>query len=235
MFGGHVGNARRTKTMNYPIGRNRSLSSFACLALLSAFLPLRPLYADDAANISAGNWVRVTTGSEVTGEGFSIGAREPSGKSVSEDKRTMTFGVNGQAVRVAKPNVTLEGAVDSLTEETLVLRGTGESSPIVVSRHAITHLDVRRRQSWKVTGLLIGALAGGVIGGVIGASQETESDFLHGLPTAGGAFVGTLSGALLGVLVAPGAKWEKDVSPVHVQISLRPARRGVRLAVVVGF
>ena len=221
--------------MTHSISRNRSLSSWACLAVFSALLPLGPLFADDAAKIEPGNWVRVTTGGDVTGEGFSIGPRETRGKSVSQDKRTTTFDVNGKAVRVAKPTMTLEGAVDLLREETLVLKGAGESSPIVVPRQAITHLDVRRRQSWKVRGLLIGALAGGVVGGVIGASQETESSFLHGVPTAGGAILGTLSGALLGVLVAPGAKWERDVSLEHVHISVGPARGGLGFSVLVAF
>jgi len=220
--------------MTCPMGWRRSLSSRVCLAALAALLPPGPLLADDAA-IEPGTWVRVSTGGEVTGTGFSIDTRGARGKYVSEDKRTMTFQVNGQAVRVARPAMTLEGAMDLLGEETLVLRGTGESGPIVIPGRAITKLDVRRRQSWKVRGLLIGALAGGIVGGVIGASQEKEGDFLHGVPTAEGAVLGTLGGALLGVLVAPGGKLEKDVSLDHVHVSLGPTRRGARFSVVVAF
>lgn len=221
--------------MKHSITRNRSLSSRGCLAVLAALVPLGPLFADEGVRIEPGNWIRVSTGSEVTGEGFSIGPKETIGRSLSHDKRTTTFDVSGRTVRVAKPTTTLEGAVDVLGEKTLVLKGAGEASPIVIPRQAITRLDVRRRQSWKVRGLLIGGLAGGVVGGVIGSSQETEGSFLHGVPTAGGVVLGTLSGAILGVLVAPGAKWEKDVSLDRVHISLGPSGRSVRLSVLVTF
>jgi hypothetical protein len=100
------------------------------------------------------------------------------------------------------------------------------------------NVDVRRRSSWKEEGLLIGLVAGGVIGGAIGRSQESESDYLdfQGLTTGMGVVLGVLGGAVLGVLVAPGAKWEENVPLDHVHLSVGPTHGGgVGLSVSVAF
>jgi hypothetical protein len=51
-----------------------------------------------------------------------------------------------------KPGATLEGAVRSLDEKTLVLERPNKS-PILVPRDTISRLDVRRRESKRVLGL----------------------------------------------------------------------------------
>lgn len=204
--------------------------------IFAALVPLGPLWADDSATIKPGTWVRVSTGRDVIGEGFSIGSPDAIGNAISHDKRTATFDVHGRSVRVARPDKTIEGPVDVLNDKTLVLRDPEDDDglPIAIPRQAIASLDVRRRQSWKTRGLLIGALAGGVAGGLLGRSQETVGDF-HGLTTSLGIVGGTLSGALIGVLAAPGAKWTKNIPLDHVQVGLQPTRRGVGLSISVAF
>jgi hypothetical protein len=152
-------------------GAIRSVLSCAwVVALLGLALPPSVL-ADQPTTIDVGKWVRVTTAPEVAGEGFAMG-RETRGTSLSEDKRTRTFDVNGRPVRVAKPTTTLEGAVEAVDETTLILGGSSGGPPIAIPRPAITGLDLRRRESKKGTGLLIGALAGGAIGYEIGAATS---------------------------------------------------------------
>ena len=224
----------------------RSVPSWACVA---AFLLLGrpvPLLAGDSAEIPAGTWVRVTTGVEVAGEGFAMGSRETRGRSLSDDKRTTTFDVNGQPVRVGKPGTTLEGAVQALDEKTLLLRGLGESPSIVIPRDAIAGLDVRRRESKKGLGLLIGAVAGGAIGyaATRGDHCRSAKDGLEpilcgvgeGFVKLAGPILGVVGGAIVGLIVAPGGKWEKNVPLNHVNVSFGLSRgRGIGVSVSLAF
>jgi hypothetical protein len=197
--------------------------------------------ANEAADPRPGQSVRVTTGLEVTGEGFVMKAGEIHGRSLSHDKRTMTFDVNGHAIRVPKPSTTVEGEIQASEPERLVLTPTGQSLPIVVPRAAISSLEMRRRESWKPRGLLFGALVGGAIGYAIGSGHSclVGESGLAALCTSDrlqGALFGVVGGAILGVLVAPGAKWE-HVPLGHAQVRLVGPnfRRGIGLSLSVGF
>jgi hypothetical protein len=184
-----------------------------------------PAPAAEQGDISPGMWVRLTIGTRVASEGFEANGRSPS---------------------VAKPGTTLQGAVRSLDEKTLILERPGES-PVLVPRDAISRLDVRRRQSKKALGLGIGLLAGGAIGYAIGAAtsgpgcQGGETGFEHlcalddlGKPV--GAIVGVVAGAVLGLVVAPGAKWEKNVAFDRVRVGIGPRpHRGIGLSLSVTF
>ena len=221
----------------------RSVRSLVFAATLLGLTPSALVRADQSTRIAPGNWVRVTTATEVTGEGFAMGS-DARGKALSDDKRTRTFEVNGRPVRVAKPITTLEGIVEAVDETTLVLRG---SPPIAIPRQAITRLDLRKRGSRKGAGIFLGALAGGAIGYGIGAAtsgpgcQGGETGFAHlctlddvGKPVD--AFLGAAGGAILGLIFAPGARWERNLPLDHVQVSLGPTRgRGIRLSVSLAF
>jgi len=171
---------------------------------------------------------------------------ETRGNAVSADKRTATFEVNGRTVRVAKPLTTLEGSVQSLDEKTLMLARAGES-PILVPRDAISRVDVRRRESRKGLGVVIGIVAGGAIGYAIGAAtsgpgcQGGETGLAHlctldEIDKPGGAVLGVVGGAILGLVVAPGARWEKNAPFDHIHVSLRPTRnRGIGLSLSAAF
>jgi hypothetical protein len=221
----------------------RTARSWAFAAGLLGLTPAALALADPATAIPLGNWVRVTTATEVTGEGFAMG-RESRGKALSNDRQTRTFEVNGHSVRVAKPLTTIEGVVEVADETTLLLRG---SSPIAIPRQAITRLDLRRRESRKGAGVFIGALAGGAIGYGIGAATsgpgckggETGFGHLCSLDDVAkpvDAFLGAAGGAILGLVLAPGTRWQKNVPLDHVQVSLGPTRgRGILLSVSLAF
>ena len=195
--------------MKSSIGSIRLVRSLVCVA---ACVASTSLLAGEPTEIAPGQWVRVTTGTEVTGEGFAMSPGETQGKSLSHDKRTMTFDVKGQAVRVAKPGVTVDGAVQVLDEKTLVLQRAGESSAVVVPRDAIVRVDMRQRRSWKGRGAAIGAGAGlavGVLAGVLSGSDECAPIFESLCFSAGDkavifSIVAVPIGALLGVVAAPG-------------------------------
>jgi len=184
----------------------------ACIAASLALLPSAYVAAGEAAEVVTGKWVRITTGS---------------------------------ALAAAKPR-TIEGTVQSLDEKTLVLGRAGQS-PISVARDAISSVDVRRRESKKGLGVVIGLIAGGGIGYAIGAAtsgpgcQDRELDIfrlctLDEVGKPAGAILGVVGGAVLGLLVAPGTKWEKNVPLDHIHVSLGPTRhRGIGLTLSVAF
>ena len=184
----------------------RSASAWAWIAIVALARPGSVAAADGAA-IVPGSWVRVTTGAHAG----------------------------------------VEGTLKTLDGQTLMLDRRGESGPILIPREAITGLDVRRRESKKGLGFLIGVVAGGVIGHALGAGtsgpgcQGGETGFAHlcaldDVNKAGATILGVLGGAVLGVIVAPGAKWTRNVPLDHAHVTLAPVRgRGMMLSVSVGF
>jgi hypothetical protein len=233
--------------MHECVRRRRSAARslfFAALVLLAA--PVR-LPAQEASGLAPGTWVKVRTGSEVAGEGFAITAQGTRGRSLSDDKRTVTFDLNGKPLRVAKPGKTLEGPIRSLDAKNIVLGGPDEQKPIVIPRDHIAGLDVRRRSSKKGVGIVLGALGGGLIGYGIGTAtsgpgcQGDEIGFDHlcsldDLNKPAGALLGAAAGALIGGLVAPGARWDRDYPLDRVRVSVQPIRgRGVGLAFSISF
>jgi hypothetical protein len=201
--------------------RFRPQVSLSLLATLMVPMQSAALSAEEPAVVAAGQWVRVSVGGEAAG-----------GKELTHDKRTTTFDVNGQPMRMAKPGTTLEGQVQMVGPEALVLKGASDTSPIVVPVGAVTSMDVRRRESKKVAGVLLGALGGGAIGYAVGAATAPACtpEFLgclgHDLSAPGGGLLGVLAGAVLGAAIAPGAKWDTNVRLDHVRVSLGPTRGG---------
>lgn len=137
----------------------------------------------------------------------------------------------GSKVRVRAPTVVkgrIEGTVIGLDERSLVLGGI-ERGPLTLSREAITHLDVstgRRRQTLR--GTLIGAGIGLVAMGVLCGGDSGGCAEVSGVATAG-----ALLGAGVGALVKTD-RWQ-TVPLDGVRVTLTPARRGVGLAVSIGF
>jgi hypothetical protein len=195
------------------------------VALLAVALPAHVFAGQSGENQH--DWIRVTTGADVTGEGFAIGAQQIQGRVVLQDKRTTTFDVSGRQVRVAKPDTTLQGVVEALDNTTLVLKERAGDPPILVPRRAIAGLDVRQRRSLKFYGIVIGAVAGGALGYAFNR-PEPECTFLCDLDEFVGVvatFAGGGIGGLVGWLVAPGDKWDRDVPLDDVRGSLEPIRR----------
>jgi hypothetical protein len=214
-------------------------------SIVSLALPVA-LLAGDASTIVPGTYVRVSTGTEVGSGTLEPTADGTTVRPLAHDKRTTTFEVKGQPVRVAKPGVTIEGILQTIDTNTLTLQREGDAA-IVVSRAAIRSVDVRKRESKKGIGAGIGLLAGGAIGYAIGAAtsgpgcQGGETGFaalcsLDEIGKPAGAILGVLSGAVLGAIVAPGSRWEKNVPLDHVRLSLGPTRgRGLGWSVSVAF
>jgi uncharacterized protein YcfJ len=135
-----------------------------------------------------------------------------------------------------KPGATLQGAVRSLDEKTLVLERPNKS-PILVPRDTISRLDVRRRESKRALGFALGLVAGGAIGYAIGASSDPgcpdiDADFLNlchlgaDLNKPAGGVLGAVLGGFLGLAVAPGARWERNVALDGLHVGIQPTRRG---------
>lgn len=109
------------------------------------------------------------------------------------------------------------------------------------ARSEIASLELSRQPSRRGRGAAIGALAGGAIGGlVVWAANRcgSDSDFLcddgpaYGLA---GALVFAPIGALVGLAVSPGERWE-SVDEKRFRVSVGPARgRGVAAALRFSF
>ncbi len=157
----------------------------------------------------------------------------------------------GQWVRVTtiEPARTFEGRVKALSDDSLVIDDgsqpgrvpisrtkvpTQTAGPVTVRRELIRTLDIRERDSKKARGLGLGAAGGAALGGLIGISQETEGSYA-GLSTIAGILGGTMAGAVVGVIAAPGAKWAKNVPLDRVRVAVGPVRRGVGLSIRVAF
>ncbi len=160
----------------------------------------------------------------------------------------------GQWVRIttADPVRIVEGKLKALNEESLVVQVAdgGSRTEATLSRAAIAHLDLRVQDSKKAGFALVGALLGGVVGFSAGGSGGSGSssnscsavqlNCLGSLGqsnnySSGTAFLGAVVGGALGALVAPGAKWQKDVPLDRVRVSVGPVRRGARLSMTVTF
>jgi hypothetical protein len=133
--------------------------------------------------------------------------------------------VSGRPLRILRPGTVLEGEVLLLDSMTLALKASGQDAAIVVPRDAIMQVDVRRQQSRKTRGVLIGALAGAAAGALIGVATAGDDGLgldAQSLGAAAGAVIGAPTGALLGFFVAPAAKWEHDVQPDKASVTRGP-------------
>ena len=157
----------------------------------------------------------------------------------------------GARVRLTAPSVSdkrLVGIIRSLDDVTLTFLPRGATETMQVPRSAITELEVGRGNRRR-KGALIGAVAGlasGVALGLATGPDCSEPDFPELFVALFGGCRGTTratvisiatvpAGALLGLALAPGEKWE-TVSPGRLGIAVMPVRDGgLRAAVSVRF
>jgi hypothetical protein len=151
---------------------------------------------------------------------------------------------DGDASRVA--------IVSAVRGDSLVLLRDGSAESITVPFDQMTQLDVSSgRRDRMGAGLGVGLVAGAAIGGLLGAATYQKpscnsGDFFCGLgdvgaggSAAGGAILGGVGGALVGLLIGSIVHTERwDAVPLpalvrhsHADLTLLPAGRGARLTV----
>jgi hypothetical protein len=163
---------------------------------------------DEVVTLEAGQWIRVTTSSDLPG--------------------------------IAKGGARLEGTLQHLGENSLVLERGPNREAVTVPRAAIAHLDIRQRVSSRGKGALIGAAVGLAAGVSIGlaSGSDTNCSFIPSLCFSAGAKAAIYSvltvpaGALLGLAFGHRSQWKKDVPVDHLRLSVGPAPgRGIAIAV----
>jgi hypothetical protein len=213
---------------------NRRIRFFACAAAFLALAPPPLLLARETAQIAPGRWVRVTIDLDRAGEDFATGARGTPSKSLPDDCRP---------VRAARPRVTLEGALQNMDEKTPMLWVPRENRSLVRRRAAVTVLDARVHPSQRAPGLCLGIALGGAKGCAVGAATtgNARSDGSDPFPRLCGSawdapaklanvILGAFGGGILGLFVAPGAKWEQNVPLDRAHASLAPTGVSFALA-----
>jgi hypothetical protein len=157
----------------------------------------------------------------------------------------------GPRVRLTAPSVSgqrLVGTVVGLDDATLTLQRQGGKERLQVPRGAITTTEVSWRRSRKGKGAAIGALVGlgaaVVVGFALGDNcgntvPELELFISFACHTkaefaAATAILTVPAGALLGLAVAPGEKWQPS-SLDRLSVRITPARGGARLSVSLRF
>ncbi len=113
----------------------------------------------------------------------------------------------------------LVGVVQSLRDDALTLAAEGHPSAVVVPRQEVTRIDRsggrHSRGRWAIRGAGLGLLAGvaiGLAGGNTCTGQLPDILTLGtcsaGTKAAIGALLGVPAGALIGLAVPPGERWE---------------------------
>jgi hypothetical protein len=161
--------------------------------------------------------------------------------------------VAGTRIRVTAPSLSgkrLVGTLVGLDETTLRLQREGKE-PLVVPRASILKVEVSRRRSRNADGAGIGLLIG--LGTAIAIGLATGDDCNA---IVGDSFEARLSrafcydrgetalitgiltvpaGVVLGLVAAPGERWEAS-SPDRLRLAIAPARRGgVRASLAIRF
>ena len=155
----------------------------------------------------------------------------------------------GTRLRVFAPTLggkPMVGVLQSLRDNTLTLAAEGHASAVVVPRQEITRIDRsggrHSRGRWAVRGAGLGLLAGVAIGLAAGNSCTNEliDVFTLGACSAGpkaaiGAILGVPAGALIGLAVPPGERWEHVPLGQGRSAATHPARLRSIVSVTISF
>ena len=189
--------------MRWPLAQSPPSIVGAALAALMALADPALVRGSEPAAPAPGAWVKVRTSAEL--------APRARRSVIAEDGESVTFEIDGKAVRMMRPSREAEGRLRLLDAAALVLDRGAKERPIVVPRNAIAGFEVRVRESRKTRGTLIGLLGGAALGALIGAATSGQDGLgidAESMGAAAGAVIGAPTGALVGFLVAPGARWE---------------------------
>ena len=144
----------------------------------------------------------------------------------------------GTRVRVesATAQERLVGRLLGLDEESLNLQVEDEEEPRLLPREDITALAVSRGRRSRGWGALIGAGIGIAFGAAMGLGAWKDADDYPGwMESAMRAFFLAPIGALFGLAMPPGERWE-DMPLDNVRLSVGPVPgRGASVFLTVGF
>ena len=140
----------------------------------------------------------------------------------------------------AAPSGLIVGTLVGLDEETLTVRASKQTNDVPLKREAVTKLEVSRRRGNRGKAVAVGALVGAAVGVTLGLAtgsncqpssfvcfDKGEKSVIFGLLTVP-------AGALLGLAVSHGEKWE-TTTPDRLRVAITPKRGGVGLTVSFGF
>ena len=126
----------------------------------------------------------------------------------------------GRRVRVTAPRFSgkpVTGDLIAAEAAKVTVRRAGSSEVVAIPRAEVTRFEIRTRESRKGRATLIGALVGLGVGAAVGYAAgddcgDTDAPRLVCFPRpASGASVGVVGaglGAVLGLILGPGEKWE---------------------------
>ena len=158
----------------------------------------------------------------------------------------------GSRVHIKAPTVLkgpITGSIVSIDESSLALQTKNGKTPLVVPLQAVSGLEVSRgrrsRGRWAGRGAAAGAGALAILGYATGEDcpQSQDGYFAalagalctsHGEGAAIGFFLGAPLGALIGLMIPPGERWQRT-SPDRVRVSIGPAPHGIGASVSLAF
>ena len=136
--------------------------------------------------------------------------------------------IPGTRVRITAPTVAekrLVGTITAWGPENLTV--TSEKGPIVLPRGAVSRLEVSRGRKSRGRGALVGAGIGvgaGVVGGFAhGSDPPGLVSFNASFYAFGYGILGAAAGALIGLAITPGERWE-ELPSTRFRVSVAPVR-----------
>ena len=149
----------------------------------------------------------------------------------------------GSRLRLSVPSLgraPVVGRLQSLDSQSLTLVVEGQPSPVVLSRQDVTRFDLSRGRRSRGKGALIGLGIGTAVGALAGIIHGSDPPgtflaFSAAEYATGFALLGASVGAVVGLAVPPGERWETlPLDRVHAATA-SSSRRGAALAITVSF
>jgi hypothetical protein len=174
-------------------------------------------------------------------------ALAPAGAGAADEKPS-TKPLRVRVTSAAVPSGRAVGTLVGVDDSSVTLSLSGKKEAVRLEKSAITQIEISRRRGNRGKAIGLGLLAGAVVGGAIGLAGEQDcapqpsggNDFtlfsslcedLNGTSTAAGVIVGAPVGALIGLALSHGERWESTSSD-GLRLAIAPMKGGaaVRLS-----